>query len=59
MSNYRPYKFIVTPVVQVLDADGNVVDEGQGEPVTVYGCDALEQWAREFPDNLAKAAPAP
>lgn len=54
--SYRPYKFLVQAVVQQIDEDGNVTGEAPTEPVTVFGCDALKQWADEFPAKLAVAA---
>lgn len=59
----RPYKFIVSPVVQVVDDDGNVIDErtlsgtdesGNPQPIVLYGCDQLVEWAQTFTDALAK-----
>lgn len=49
----RPYKFVVQAVVQETDEDGAVIAERPSEPVVVFSCSALEQWAREFPDKLA------
>lgn len=51
----RPYKFIVQAVLQETDADGAVIGEPAAEPVTLFGCDALERWAREFPVLAASA----
>lgn len=53
----RPYKFVVQAVVQKLDEDGNVVDEPSAEPVVLFGCDALAEWARAFPEKLAATEP--
>lgn len=50
-----PYKFIVQAVVQQVDKDDNVTGEPQTEPVVLFGCDALEAWARDFPEKLAAA----
>jgi hypothetical protein len=61
----RPYKFIVTPIVQRLDGDGTVVGEenltahdaeGNSHPIILFGCEQLEAWAREFPAQLAASA---
>lgn len=52
---HRPYKFIVHAVVQQVDNDGTVTGEASVEPVTVFGCDALKQWADDFTDRLAEA----
>lgn len=51
----RPYKFLVQAIAQEHDGD-TVTGERASEPVTVFGCDQLEQWARDFPDKLATAA---
>lgn len=51
----RPYKFVVQAIPQQVDAEGNVVGEAETQPVTLFGCDALEQWARDFPAKLADA----
>jgi hypothetical protein len=50
----RPYKFVVQAVVQETDAD-DVTGESTTEPVVLFGCAALEQWARDFPDKLTEA----
>lgn len=52
----KPYKFVVQAVPQRLDDDGNVIGELETQPVVLFGCEALEQWARDFPVNLAAAA---
>jgi len=51
----KPYKFAVTAIVQQVDSEGNIVGEVQSEPVVIFGCAALEQWARDFPTKLAEA----
>lgn len=52
----RPYKFIVKAVPQIVDGDGNVVGEEEGvQPVSLFGCDQLAEWAKAFPDKLAAA----
>lgn len=57
----RPYKFLVQPVVQQVDEEGNVVGEvfaaggPQNEPIVLFGVKALEEWARDFPKNLVQA----
>jgi len=50
----KPYKFAVTAIVQQVDSEGNIVGEVQSEPVVLFGCDMLEQWARSFPTKLAE-----
>lgn len=52
----KPYKFLVQAIVQQVDDDGNVTGEMSTEQAVVFGCDALEQWARDFPVKLADAA---
>jgi hypothetical protein len=47
----RPYKFIVQAVVQETNEDA-VVGEQTTEPVTLYGCDALAEWAGKFTERL-------
>jgi hypothetical protein len=59
----RPYKFIVQAIVQQVDEDGNVVGElpvgaPNGDPVVLFGCDQLAEWAEAFPDKLGDAEQA-
>ena len=49
----RPYKFIVQAIVQEVEGDV-VVDEKTAEPVTLFGCEAVAQWAQEFKAKLAE-----
>lgn len=51
----RPYKFVVTAIPQVVDDDGNVSGEAQADPVVLFGCDQLMEWAQVFPEKLAAA----
>jgi hypothetical protein len=52
--NYRPYKFLVVPVIQEVDEDGTVVQEMMPEqPQTVYGVEGLRNFADTFEVNLA------
>ena len=57
----RPYKFQIVPVVQEIDADGNVVGEqtlastAGGQPVTVFGLDGLRAFADTFQARLEQA----
>jgi hypothetical protein len=51
----QPYKFVVRAVIQQLGDEGEVVQEIEGEPVVVFGCEALACWARDFPAKLAGA----
>jgi hypothetical protein len=56
----RPYKFLVVPVIQELDDDGNVVRELSSEqPQTVFGVDGLRRFADTFELDLAATAPEP
>jgi len=51
----RSYKFLVVPVVQQLDDDGNVTGEMQPErPDAVYGVAALAEYAERFEQVLAE-----
>ena len=49
----QPYKFIIQAVAQQIDDNGDVTGEATLEPVIVYGCDRLAEWATAFPDRLA------
>lgn len=48
----RPYKFIVQAVVQQVEND-DVVGEVSAEPVTLFGAQAVVEWAESFADQLA------
>jgi len=50
-----PYKFIVEAVVQEKDKSGKVIAEHNSQPTSLFGCDNLAAWAKEFPDRLTKA----
>ncbi len=50
-----PYKFIVEAVVQEKGKGGKVIAEHNSQPATLFGCDNLAAWAKEFPDRLSKA----
>jgi hypothetical protein len=50
--SFRPYKFIVQAVLQKVDAEGVVLAEASTEPVVVFGCEALADWASEFTEQL-------
>jgi len=49
-----PYKFIVEAIVQEKGKDGEVIAEHNSQPTTLFGCDNLATWAKEFPDRLSK-----
>jgi hypothetical protein len=47
--SFRPYKFLVVPVIQEVDEDGNVVRELSVEkPVVVFGLEGLSTYAATF-----------
>lgn len=50
----RPYKFVVQAIAQQIDGEA-IVGEVQSEPVVVFGCDSLAEWAADFPAKLAAA----
>ena len=50
---YRPYKFLIVPVIQEVDDDGNVVRElNQEEPSVIFGVTALRLFAELFESTL-------
>lgn len=58
----RSYKFLVVAVVQNVDDEGNVTGESHyaqkdGQPIVIFGTDALAKWAQDFPAKLASAQP--
>jgi len=51
--NYKPYKFLIIPVIQELDEDGNVVSELTPEqPIPVFGIAGLHTFADNFEEDL-------
>jgi hypothetical protein len=51
----RPYKFLIVPVIQEIDTDGNVTNEVQPQqPDTVYGLRGLHEYAEGFEAVLAE-----
>jgi len=51
--NYRAYKFLVVPVIQEVDDDGNVTGElTPDQPVPVFGISGLHAFADNFEDEL-------
>lgn len=48
----RPYKFVVQAVVQELDGDDSVITEHPAEPVQLFGCEQLIEYATTFEENL-------
>lgn len=54
MSSTRTYKFVVMPVVQIVDDDDVVTGEASPQqPDTVFGLDGLREYADEFEHKLA------
>lgn len=53
MSEFRTYKFMVVPVVQEVDDEGNVVSELTPEqPIAVFGIAGLHTFADNFEADL-------
>jgi hypothetical protein len=53
MSETRPYKFLVIPVIQILDDEGNVIEEASPEqPIAVFGIAGLHAFADGFEADL-------
>lgn len=48
----KPFKFLVQAVMLATDQAGNVIGEVRTEPETVYGTEALAEWAEGFPAAL-------
>lgn len=48
----RPYKFIIQAVVQQIEDDA-VVGETASDPVTLFGSEAVVEWAESFAEKLA------
>jgi hypothetical protein len=49
----REFKFVVQPVLMLMDGD-KCVGEETGEPVTLYGLDQLQAMVDRFPAELDK-----
>jgi hypothetical protein len=49
---YKPFKFVVTAVVLNMD---DPITEIEANPVTLYGVEALKEFADNFEDQLATA----
>jgi len=50
---YRPYKFLIVPVIQEVDDDGVVVNELSPEqPISVFGIDGVHRFADGFEADL-------
>jgi hypothetical protein len=52
---YKPFKFTVTAIALSVDDDDRILGEIEANPVTLYGVDALVEWAQAFEENLATA----
>jgi hypothetical protein len=51
----RPYKFLIVPVIQEIDEDGNVINEVQTQqPDTAFGVRGLIAYAENFEQVLAE-----
>lgn len=53
----RPYKFLVVAVVQQVEDDEVVGEQqiaAQGQPVEVFGVEALKRWADNFLASLTE-----
>jgi len=54
MNTLRPYKFLIIPVLQAVDDEGEVVTEVQPEqPDVVFGIGALTRYADGFEAAVA------
>jgi hypothetical protein len=50
---YRPYKFLVVPVVQDVNDEGEVTQELQPEqPIIIFGIDGLRKFVDSFEMDL-------
>ena len=52
----KPFKFLIQGVALSTDGTDKVLGEVTTEPVTIYGVEALKEWADGFEANLARAA---
>ena len=50
----KPFKFIVTAILLDVDDGGEPAGEVATDPVSIYGAENLERWAREFEANLTE-----
>ncbi len=46
-----PDRFIITAIVREVE-DGKVIAERQAEPVAVFSCEQLIEWANQFAERL-------
>lgn len=53
--NLRPFKFVVQAVALEIDDDGAPVGERIADPVTLYGLEAMRDFADSFAGELAAA----
>lgn len=54
MSSLRTYKFLIQPVVQVVDEEGDVTDEASmQQPDAVFGVEGLIRYAEGWEAALA------
>jgi hypothetical protein len=52
---FRPFKFVVTAVCLKVDDNDQILGEVEANPVSLYGVEALVEWAQAFEENLATA----
>jgi len=51
---YRPYKFLITAIIQEVDDEGRIVQELSTEqPAVAFGVDGLQRYAETFEMELA------
>jgi hypothetical protein len=53
--SYKPFKFVVTATALQTDDDDQIIGEAHSDPVTLYGVEALVEWAQGFEESLATA----
>lgn len=55
MPTLRTYKFLITPVIQIVDDDGKVTDEvTPQQPDAVFGVEALHSYADGWEEALTE-----
>jgi hypothetical protein len=53
VNSFRPYKFLIVPVIQEVDDEENVIGESSPQvPEVVFGVEGLHRYADEFEHNL-------
>jgi hypothetical protein len=56
--SFSPYKFLIVPIVQARDKDGDVCDEIVGTQVQRFGIKGLIKYANEFEKTLGNSTEA-